>query len=195
MPCAPHDDRAPVTISRFPPADAADAMRARAGAVSGFSGSTTFAGAAATCIAGAAPVSAAGLAGFSATSTSATPTQRKTNVAVTKKRRRSRNMRKARSPVSTRSRRDIQVRRLLGKARQTAKQFRVCSRLRIPLQAARASLLMRSTIARSPLARCGVKCCARPRSANSGCASVAMISCGLRPEYSASTRATRPRTM
>lgn len=45
-----------------------------------------------------------------------------------------------------------------------------------------ASLLIRSTIDRRPLARCGVRCSARPSSLKSGCASASTISRAGRPE-------------
>lgn len=48
--------------------------------------------------------------------------------------------------------------------------------------ASRASLLIRSTMERSPLARCGVRCSARPSCLNSGAASVSTISAARRPE-------------
>ena len=51
-----------------------------------------------------------------------------------------------------------------------------------PASAARASALIRSTMARRPLERCGVRCCARPRSENSGRASLATMSAAGRPE-------------
>src|SRR6266702_7995727 len=48
--------------------------------------------------------------------------------------------------------------------------------------ASRASERMRSTMARRPLERCGVRCSRNPNSSNSAMASVARISCGLWPE-------------
>src|ERR1700754_662555 len=46
----------------------------------------------------------------------------------------------------------------------------------------RASVRMRSTMARRPLERCGVRCSRNPNSSNTAIASVDRISCGVRPE-------------
>ena len=48
--------------------------------------------------------------------------------------------------------------------------------------ASRASVRIRSTIERSPLERCGVKCSRNPNSSNTATASVDRICCGVRPE-------------
>src|SRR4029450_9610734 len=61
--------------------------------------------------------------------------------------------------------------------------------------ASRASERMRSTMERRPLERCGVRCSRNPNSSKTAIASVARICCGVRPEYSVSRIAIRPRTM
>src|SRR4029079_11884689 len=61
--------------------------------------------------------------------------------------------------------------------------------------ASRASERMRSTMERRPLERCGVRCSRNPNSSNTASASVARLCCGVRPEYSVSRIAIRPRTM
>ena len=48
--------------------------------------------------------------------------------------------------------------------------------------ASRASERMRSTIARRPLERCGVRCSRNPNSSNTSIASVARMCCGVWPE-------------
>ncbi len=62
-----------------------------------------------------------------------------------------------------------------GRLRRDAPQEALAS-------ASRASERMRSTMARRPLERCGVRCSRNPNSSNTAIASVARICCGVWPE-------------